>query len=604
MKNIKLVLTCTLLSLLILSNCDNRKDKIAELEQSANQKPVLEIQRYGSVNPFKTTFTDTFLVLTGTYYRLAYKITDDNIDMSTLKINCIIGCGMTNSATIKQDSSIILIQTPVNSLVSYEISVKDKFGVTGSAVFTLVNKNGKPQLTMKKLGFAGAYVKTLIDTNYYLMNPSYTAELNLTDDNATYSNVQVFKKTPGDNNVINLSGNTCSFNFTNASPNKLYQYQFIVTDPAGFKDTCYFNCYVMNKRPLLKIRRQGGSAFVKQIPLDTLKTGLGYNYVLELQIDDETATGSNAVILKKTTGDVSIITKNTGTISIDFSNNALNKQNDYQIYIVDPQGQIGDTCSFSVYVYNKRPLLKIKRQGVGTFKKDLGLDSMKTSFGFQFTLDVQIDDETATGTNCVIIKKTSGDQTTFTKSTSSIVFDFTNTALNNKYDYEVYTVDQLGLIGDTCKFSLYVFKNLLPVFYSVGPHSLSTTYSTYNTATYAYLDTYVNPPSSGVHKGYPCSITLNAKDQDANQGGYITKVRWQYIFYHQSAQLYYQIFDINYALGAVIKSDYPSPYTISEFCYPSPQSPPITWNLMKLQVKLFDNSGDSTGWITTFAQFP
>lgn len=249
-KNLFIVTTIITATLTLPTSCDNRKDILPDLEKSASAAPSLQIRRHKSGQPFVTSYNDTSLVGTGGY-RLDYTISG-NADLSTLDFQCINGCSNVTYTQLKKDSGFVVIYVNNGTSASFTLSVSNKFDQKSYAYFSLTTINQKPAIKIRNYNLTIPFSSTVSDSIKTSANALYSLELQLLDDNATYSNIVVKKKTGGDINTVIISSAKIDFNFSTVTAPKSYNYSIYVVDPLGkTSDTCHLTVYAFKNLPPL-----------------------------------------------------------------------------------------------------------------------------------------------------------------------------------------------------------------------------------------------------------------------------------------------------------------------------------------------------------------
>lgn len=228
---------------LVITGCDNRKDIVPDLEKSSSKAPLIQIRRHNSGLPYATSFTDTTLINT-TGYRLDFTVTG-NADLNTLNLQCVSGCSNVTYTQIKKDSAFVLFYIANGTSANFTLTVKNKFEQSSTAYFNLVTINQKPTIKIRNFSYTLPFVQNLNDTIKTSINAVYNLEFQLSDDNATYSNISIKRVTASDANPYTISANKIDFNYAAITIPVNYSYKIYVTDPLGkTSDTCYLNINV------------------------------------------------------------------------------------------------------------------------------------------------------------------------------------------------------------------------------------------------------------------------------------------------------------------------------------------------------------------------
>jgi hypothetical protein len=241
MKKINLIFAISTAGILLtmMSGCDTRKDIVPELEKSSSTPPVVQIRRHNSGQAYLTNFTDTALI-GSSGYRLDFNV-NGNADLNSLDFECVTGCSNVTYTQIKKDSGLVLVFVNNGKSAEFTLTVKNKFGQTGKATFTLVTNNQKPLLKIRNYNYTLPFGLTLNDTIKTSVNAIYNLEFQLIDDNSTFSNIVVKRVTLGDNNPYVVGSTKIDFNYSAITAENNYVYKIYVVDALGLaSDTCIF----------------------------------------------------------------------------------------------------------------------------------------------------------------------------------------------------------------------------------------------------------------------------------------------------------------------------------------------------------------------------
>jgi hypothetical protein len=247
-KNLKIALGAfCVISSVLFTNCDNRKDIVPALEQSASFTPIIQLRRHNSGQAYVTNFIDTTLIGT-TGYRLDYRVTG-NADLSTLTFSCVTGCPNVTYCQIKQDSGFVLLFVNNGYTVTFSMTVANKFSQLACSNFSLTTFDQTPVLAINNYNYVLPFAVNLYDTIKTTVNPVYMVGYQLTGNNVSAGNIFVKRMTPGDGNPFTI-GSQIKFNYSSVSIPTAYSYKIYAVDPLGkTSDTCYFNIYAFKNMP-------------------------------------------------------------------------------------------------------------------------------------------------------------------------------------------------------------------------------------------------------------------------------------------------------------------------------------------------------------------
>ncbi len=334
-----------------------------------NSKPIVNIRKYGSSNPYAKVLTDTCSYATSPVYNIDYNYSDDNSNYTNLHV-VKATTGDPSVVTVTNGKiSINYSALTLNKTFVYKIYGKDPLNLTSDTCYATINCTDKAPLVYIRPALSiGNYSTTLSDTCHYPTSPVYNIGFTYTDDNSTYTSLTCKKVTAGDPALITVTNGNIAINYgASFNLNKTYQYKIYGTDPQNLTgDTAYATVVCNNRAPYLYIVNQSGNNVTTFV--DSLKTTTSITYNLNVKIFDETATISNMSVMKLTSGDNTILIKTGNVLTLNYSTTGVNKAYQYKLYLTDLQGLVSDTCYFKVYVFKNRPPVFVAglSQNIGT----------------------------------------------------------------------------------------------------------------------------------------------------------------------------------------------------------------------------------------------
>ncbi|HEX7414220.1 MAG TPA: hypothetical protein VF411_09260 [Bacteroidia bacterium] len=325
-----------------------------------DRPPLVSVRPSASTMTWQTTLNDTLLFsATNETYNLGLNYISSN---STYMSCHVVKQTLGDPAAITITSGLIKLNygslTGYNTF-KYKIYGVDSYGATGDTCYVkIVCTNLPPVIKIRPYTSSVPYTQTLSDTCHYPLPPqnAYNIGFTYVDANSTYSSMQVVKQTLGDNATITITAGQINLFYGWYITNNIFKYKIYSVDPYGAtSDTCYATIIYFNHTPVLHINKTGFSSVISLY--DSLKTTPSAIYTLGVTLVDEAGTtlANNVFIQRKTGGDNSVITKNTNSISFDYTSSTLNQPYAYTIYARDPQGLVSDSCTFTVYVLKNRP---------------------------------------------------------------------------------------------------------------------------------------------------------------------------------------------------------------------------------------------------------
>ncbi|MHB8260113.1 MAG: hypothetical protein ACYDEC_07570 [Bacteroidia bacterium] len=326
--------------------------------------PIVSVRPTGSTMAWQTTLTDTLLFSSTNqtcYLALNY------ISSNSTYTNChVVKQTLGDPAVISLTSFYgnNLINLNYGSLTGYntfryKIYGVDAYGATGDTCYVkIICTNLPPVIKIRPYTSSIPYTQTLSDTCHYPLPPqnAYNIGFTYTDANSTYSSMQVVKQTLGDPGTITVSPGQINLFYGWYITNNIFKYKIYSVDPYGAtSDTCYATIIYFNHKPVLHINKTGFPSVINLT--DSFKTTPTPIYTLGATLLDEAGTTipGNVFIIPQTSGVNAAISKNTNSITFDYTSATWNQLYSYLIYAKDAQGLYSDTCLFTVYVLKNRP---------------------------------------------------------------------------------------------------------------------------------------------------------------------------------------------------------------------------------------------------------
>ena len=434
-----------------------------------NGRPVVNINKYGSSNPYGKTLIDTCDYGISPIYKIGYVYSDDNSTWTSLHCAKVSTTDASTITITNGEISVNYGSISTNNIYQYKIYGEDPlFSTSDTCYVTIVCYNKPPSVHIRTFTSSGPWFVALTDTfEIGPSNTTYSMGLQYSDDNSSYTSCHVVKQTLGDPGSLSVSNGVIVINYSGLSTYKTFKYKIFGTDPFGVTgDTCYATVVCYNKPPIVYIRPYASTASWLTTYTDTLEySPTAMTYKMGLDYIDANSTYTSCHVIKQTLGDNSTITITSGLIAYNYSGLTTYKTFKYKIYGVDPYGATSDTCYATIVVTNLPPVIKIRPYSSSTPYSQTLYDTCHYplppldayNIGFTYV------DANSTYSSMQIVKQTLGDPATITiTSSSQISLNYGWYVSNNTFKYKIYSVDPLGATSDTC-YATIVYYNHRPV---------------------------------------------------------------------------------------------------------------------------------------------
>ncbi len=216
--------------------------------------------------------------------------------------------------------------------------------------------NLDPTISVRRYISGQAYSAAFIDT-FLVPATGYKLQYQVSDDNALMETIQLSAVNSGTNiqSIIHYKDSSYFLIRLNSNIGTM-EFSATVQDKFGKKGTASFKLISKNQVPVLSIKRSTSPNYSYNI-VDTLKKLNSTVLELDYLLNDDNATGNDIQIIKKSAGDLSVITKNVNLkkLYIDFAANSYPKTIKYDIYVTDPYTKTSDTTHLTIYYYKNLP---------------------------------------------------------------------------------------------------------------------------------------------------------------------------------------------------------------------------------------------------------